>query len=196
MIPPHHRYRPAGHRDPLHDCLRCVFTTTQIKQRVEQLATDLNHHYYGMDLHAVVLMDGAIPFATDLLRHLIIPVRIHYFKISSYTGTTSDRIDFDPARLSAISSAITGKPVLVVEDILDTGQTLDFVEQVLRPHARRYGEAVLLDKGKTAEVTESPRWVGFSCPDEFVVGYGLDYDGAYRHLPGIHVLKPEMIGQS
>ncbi len=168
---------------------RILITEEQIARRVRHLTCQLQKDFAGRDLVIVSLLNGTVMFLADLVRHLSLPLRLDFIGVSSYgAGTESGELTFT----KQLRIDVRGRDVLVVDDILDTGKTLKRVLAVLRTHKpRRIKVCVLLEK--KARRTEKVRadYVGFQIPDEFVVGYGLDYAERYRNLPFVGVLKPE-----
>lgn len=172
-----------------HDDLeRILISPEDIARRVRELAADINRDFAGRDTVVVAVLNGTVIFLADLLRHLQLPLRLDFVGASSYgAGTTSGELSFTrTARLD-----FRGRDVLLVDDILDTGKTLDRVATHLRSfRPRRLRTCVLLDKKARRRVKIRADYVGFHIPDEFVVGYGLDFAERYRNLPGIAILKP------
>lgn len=169
---------------------RVLISEERIARRVKRVARQIQHDFAGRDLVVVALLNGTIMFLADLVRHLSLPMRLDFIGVSSYgEGTTSGELVFNrQMRLD-----VRGRDVLVVDDILDTGRTLKRVCATIRAHKpRRLKICVLLEK--KARRTEKIRadYVGFSIPDLFVVGYGLDYAERFRNLPFVGVLKPEV----
>jgi hypoxanthine phosphoribosyltransferase len=167
-----------------------LITEAQLRRRVQELARALTHDYVGADLLVVPLLTGTIMFPADLLRHLRLPLRLDFVGVSSYReGTESRELVFTKElRLEA-----RGRDVLLVDDILDTGKTLAAVQKRLRrakPHSLR--TCVLLDKPERRTQPVEVDYVGFEIPNEFVVGYGLDYAERYRNLPFVGVLRPDL----
>jgi hypoxanthine phosphoribosyltransferase len=168
---------------------RVLFGPDMIQSRVADLAQEIEQNYAGCELTVVALMDGAVFFVADLLRHLTLPVRLYTLSVASYHGGTSssgrvaiaEKLPFD----------LKGRHVLLIDDILDTGLTLgtvrDRILEECRPESLKV--AVLLDKDRP-RMREAPvDYVGFKIADEFVVGYGMDYNGHYRNLPCIGILN-------
>jgi len=159
-----------------------------IDKRVEQLAVDICQEYGNEPLKVIILLHGALWFAADILRRIPRPLEIECLRASSYLGglASSGTVSIgDPL------PNVNGYRVLVVDDILDSGRTLATVVTALqRAGANDVKSAVLLDKQTTRAVPFVADYVGFEIPDEFVVGYGLDYKGLYRNLPCIGVLDP------
>jgi len=168
---------------------RVLITEAQIARRVRQLTRQLQRDFKNRDLVIVSLLNGTVMFLADLIRHLSLPLRLDFIGVSSYgAGTESGELVFT----KQLRLDVRGRDVLVVDDILDTGRTLQRVLAILRQHQpRRLKVCVLLEK--KARRTEKVRadYVGFQIPDLFVVGYGLDYAERYRNLPFVGVLKPE-----
>ena len=163
---------------------------TEIAARVRELAADIERDFAGKDLLAVALLTGTVPFLADLIRHIALPMRLDFMGVSSYgSGTAPGELVFTKElRLEA-----RGRDVLLVDDILDTGKTLHAVIDKL--HAlkpRSLKTCVLLEKKSRRAEAITADYVGFEVPDEFVIGYGLDYAERYRNLPFIGVLKPEI----
>ena len=171
------------------DVERVLLTAEQIEARVAELGRRISVDYRGRDLLVVGILCGSFPFIADLVRHVNLPLAIDFMAVSSYGDRTSSsgvvRI------LKDLGTPITGRHVLLVEDIVDSGQTLRYLIDNLgtrRPASLEI--CTLLDKQEARVVDTETLYVGFDCPNEFVVGYGLDYAGSYRNLPYIGVLKP------
>ena len=166
-----------------------LFSEDQIKDRVIELGHTLTKDYLpDQPLVLIGVLRGALHFLSDLSRTLPQPVEIDFISVSSYVGTQSS----GKVTLSQdISTEITGKHALIVEDIVDTGRTLHALLNHFRPHnPLSLKTCALLDKPSKREVSVSVDYTGFSIPDQFVVGYGLDYNQAYRHLPYIGIFQP------
>ena len=173
---------------------KIILPEAEIMRRVGELAGQITASYQAQsaaDLVVVGILRGAVVFMSDLIRRLPLPLTIDFMAISSYGGSTESsgavRI------LKDISESIEGKHVLVVEDIVDTGLTLQNLLDVLK--ARKplsLAVCALLNKPSRRKAKVAVDYCGFEIPDEFVVGYGLDFAGHYRHLPYIGVLKPEI----
>ncbi len=168
-----------------------VLTEEQIQRRIRELGGQISDDYAGSTLLLVGVLRGAALFIADLARAIDIPVEIDFMAVSSYGSSTKSsgvvRIIKD------LDEAIFGRDVLVVEDILDTGLTLKYLLRNLASRNPKSLEVVtLLAKEGKQRVPIQCRYVGFDVPDEFVVGYGLDYAERYRNLPYIGVLKPEV----
>ena len=169
-----------------------LITEAQIKAKVAELAGQLSADYAGRELTLVSVLKGSLPFMADLMRAITIPVQIDLMEVSSYGGTSTESSGLVRI-LKDLSSSIEGRDVLIVEDIIDTGLTLNYLHRYLRgkdPASLRI--CTLLDKPARRLVEIEIDYRGFTIPDQFVVGYGLDYGEFYRNLPYIGVLKPEV----
>lgn len=170
-----------------------LISRAQIAARVRQLSCELERDFAGQDLVVVAILNGTVMFLADLIRHLSIPLRLDFIGVSSYRlSTKSGELVFT----KELRLDVRGREVLLIDDILDTGKTLSQVTarlQQLQP--RRLKTCVLLEK--TVPRTEKIKadYVGFSIPNLFVVGYGLDYAERYRNLPFIGVLKETKNGE-
>lgn len=173
---------------------RVLIDEPTIDDRIGQLAADLDAEYRDGAPLMVGVLTGAVTFMTDLMRAMTIPVEIDFMAVSSYGAATKSsgvvRI------LKDLNEEIEGRRVLVVEDIVDSGLTLSYLLDVLgRRNPRDIKVVALLLKEKGTPPPAKVDWVGFPIPDEFVVGYGLDYAGRYRNLPYVAVLDPGLIGE-
>ena len=168
---------------------RVLYSHTQIQRRVRVLARRISHDYAGKQLVLVGILKGVICFMADLMQHLSLPVTLDFMAISYYGGDgqmVKITKDFD--------SNMTGQHIVMVEDIVDTGMTLNYVLNHLSAHnPASLRVCTLLDKRARRLIDVPLDYVGFEIPDEFVVGYGLDYKGQYRNLPFIGILYPELI---
>jgi hypoxanthine phosphoribosyltransferase len=186
---------------------RVLIDRERIRVRVGELATrlagDLEAELArdGHTLHSegrvvlVPIMTGAMIFTADLVRQMPVKLSLGLIAVTSYPGAT---VESKGAQLAGeLPADLEGRHVIVIDDILDSGRTLDLVSRLIRerrPASLRI--AVLLDKKARRAVPIEADYVGFEIPDEFVVGYGLDYDGYYRNHPDIAVLKPEVLPRS
>jgi hypoxanthine phosphoribosyltransferase len=173
-----------------------LITSEQIQAKVAELGATLSRDYAGRDLILVSVLKGALPFMADLMRSIHIPVSIDLMEVSSYGGATTETSGLVRI-LKDLSSSIEDKDVLIVEDIIDTGLTLNYLLRYLRgKNPRSLRICALLDKPARRLVDIPIDYLGFTIPDQFVVGYGLDYGELYRNLPFIGVLRPEVYGQT
>ena len=168
----------------------------QIQAKVRELGARISADYAGRQLTLVSVLKGSLPFMADLMRAIAVPVQIDLMEVSSYGGTATETSGLVRI-LKDLSSSIDGKDVLIVEDIIDTGLTLNYLLRYLRgKNPRSLRICALLDKPARRLVEIAIDYRGFTIPDKFVVGYGLDYGEAYRNLPFIAVLKPEVYSRS
>ena len=173
------------------DILEVLLTEEQIKARIKELGAILSEEYAGKDPVVVGVLKGVVVFYADMIRELNVHCQIDFMWISSYAGTNSTgtmQVKRD------VSVDIKGRHVLILEDIFDTGHSLDFTyHHLLSKEPASLKICTLLDKPSRRDprVTLQPDYVGFTVPNAFVVGYGLDYNEHYRNLPYVGVLKPE-----
>ncbi len=180
--------------DYVNDIAEILITEAQLREKVAELGTRLSADYAGRDIVLVSVLKGSLPFMADLMRAMSIPVRIDLMEVSSYGGAVTETSGLVRI-LKDLSASIEGKDVLIVEDIIDTGLTLNYLLRYLRgknPASLRI--CTLLDKPARRLVEIGIDYRGFEIPDRFVVGYGLDYGEMYRNLPHIAVLRPEVYG--
>ena len=173
------------------DIERVLFSEEELNKRVSEIAAEINRDYAGKEPMLISVLRGSFVFMADLIRKIEVPCTIDFMSVSSYgKGTTSTgqvQITKD------LSDDIEGKDIIVVEDILDSGNTLSYLLELLR--ARKPASmklCTLLDKPDRRVKEVHVDYSGFTIPDEFVVGYGLDYAEKYRNLPYIGILKPEV----
>lgn len=164
-----------------------LYDAAAIADRVQELAKELDVAFEGSSIVAVVALKGAMPFSVDLIRAMQTPIQVELIRAKSYSGTESTgEVEFSLLP----EGDLTGKTVLVIEDILDTGRTARAIYgALLIQNPQRVHVVTLLDKPARREVEFEPDWVGFSIEDVFVVGYGLDYNEAFRQLPEIRILE-------
>ncbi len=173
------------------DIAGILLSQEQIERRVAELAAQIQKDYAGKELVMVCVLNGAAVFYIDLLMELDIPLEMNFIRVSSYgSGTKSSgsiRLLYD------LEADIAGKHVLIVEDIIDSGNTLKSLTALLAGRgAAEVKSCCLLDKPSRRSVAMEADYVGFRVPDEFLVGYGLDYAGKYRNLKFIGTLKKEI----
>ena len=174
---------------PVRGSGKAMITSQRIARRVRVLGQEISATYADIDqpLVIVVILKGAAVFASDLLRALSIPAELEFVRASSYGGGTSSSGKVKFAHL--VEGPLTGRHVLLVEDIVDSGRTINVILKKLkagRPASIRL--ATLLDRPARREVPVDIHFTGFVIPDRFVIGYGLDYAGLYRELPAIYSL--------
>jgi hypoxanthine phosphoribosyltransferase len=176
----------------LDDIERTLFHEQTILRRIDELGAQITADYEGRELTVVAILNGSLFFMADLLRRIQLPLRLGCISVSSYHGATESTgvVTFDQAMLPEAD----GRHVLILDDILDTGRTLHAICARMQTEASPASVrvCVLLQKNKPRAEEFQADYVGFEIGDEFVVGYGLDYDERYRNLPFIGVLKPEV----
>jgi hypoxanthine phosphoribosyltransferase len=163
----------------------------RLQARIAELGAEISRDYIGKDLLLLAVLKGSVVFMSDLMRHITVPHAIDFMATSSYgTGMESSGV---VRILKDLDSTIEGRNVLIVEDIIDTGRTLDYLMRILQARApRSLRICALLDKVSRREVPVQVDYTGFEIPDKFVFGYGLDYAELYRNLPYVAVLAPEL----
>jgi hypoxanthine phosphoribosyltransferase len=169
---------------------RVLVPSEEIEKRVRELGEHITKDYRDEELLLVGILRGAVVFLSDLMRHLELPCEIDFMEVSSYgAGTSSSGV---VRILKDLQEDITGRHVLIVEDIIDTGLTLSYLSRTLLARKPASLEiCALLSKPSRRQVELDVKYMGFEVPDVFVVGYGIDYAGAYRNLPDIHALGPQ-----
>ncbi|HET7676354.1 MAG TPA: hypoxanthine phosphoribosyltransferase [Candidatus Limnocylindrales bacterium] len=178
------------------DVAEVLVSAERIQSKVAELGALISSDYADRSVTLVSVLKGSLPFMADLMRAISIPVRIDLMEVSSYGGTATETSGLVRI-LKDLSSSIEGLDVLIVEDIIDTGLTLNYLLRYLRgKNPRTLRICTLLDKPARRLVEIPIDYKGFEIPDRFVVGYGLDYGEHYRNLPFIGVLKPEVYTSS
>lgn len=172
------------------DLLKVLITKEQIEERVKEMGKKITQDYQGDTPVLVSILKGSVAFMADLMRQIEIPCEIDFMSVSSYgTGTKTSGV---VKIIKDLDVEIEGRQVLIIEDILDSGMTLNYISDILRSRNPKSIElCTLLDKPERREIPVNVKYTGFVVPDEFVVGYGLDFNEKYRNLPYIGVLKPE-----
>lgn len=162
--------------------LKVLFSEEQLQKRIKELADEMNGFYNGEEVIAICVLKGAVMFATDLVKHLNMPLKMEFIRLSSYgTGfNTSGKVNAVDISLPDLN----GKNVLIIEDIVDTGLTAKFLMDFMHAnfHTKSTKFCSLLDKKITRKTEIEPDYYGFEIDDKFVVGYGLDYEGYMRNL--------------
>ena len=164
----------------------------QLRQKVAELGAQISRDYEGRDLLMVSILKGGAVFMADLMRTVTIPCAIDFMVVSSYGGANTESTGLVKI-VKDLDADLSGKDVLIVEDILDTGITLSNLLPMLRlrnPSSVKL--CTILSKPSRRKADIEPDYLGFEVPDEFVVGHGLDFDEKYRNLPYVGVLKPEI----
>jgi hypoxanthine phosphoribosyltransferase len=169
---------------------RVLITQPQLARRIQKLSREIERDFRGRETVVVALLSGTVMFLGDLIRHLEMPMRLDFMGVSSYgAGTESGELVIT----KELKLDVKGRDVLLVDDILDTGKTLKKVTAILRAlKPRRIKTCVLLNKSARRVEKVKADYIGFEIPDDFVVGYGLDFAEKYRNLPFVGVLHPHI----
>jgi len=177
------------------DIQRILISEKELHKRVKDMAAEITASFSGKDLLVIGILKGSVIFLADLVRQLPRPAAFDFMKVSSYGLSTES--SGSVSILCDITENISGRHILLAEDIIDTGQTLSRLIPLLRQrNPASVKVAALLDKPERRTASLSVDFTGFTIPDEFVVGYGLDYAEQYRNLPYIGVLKPSIYQRS
>ncbi len=173
------------------DKIRVMYSEEEVDQRIRELGEEISKRYEGKKLHMICVLKGGVFFMCELAKRITVPVTMDFMSVSSYgSGTKSSGI---VKIVKDLDQSIEGRDVLVVEDIIDSGRTLSYLMKIL--NERKPASlclCTLLDKPDRREVEDvNVDYTGFKVPDEFVVGYGLDYDQMYRNLPYVGVVENE-----
>jgi hypoxanthine phosphoribosyltransferase len=176
------------------DISELLFSEAQLKQRIAELGQQLSNDFDGKNPLIICVLKGAFIFMSDLIRNMTIPLQIDFMAVSSYGAASKSsgvvKINKD------LDVPVEGRDLIIVEDITDSGLTLQFLQDVLRrKNANSITVVALFDKPSRRKVDIKADYVGFLLPDEFIVGYGLDYAEKYRNLPYVGVLKREIYSQ-
>ncbi len=168
-----------------------LLTEEQIAAKVKEIGAQISRDYAGKNLMMVSVLKGSVVFMADLMRAITVPCQIDFMCVSSYgSGTNSSGV---VKIIKDLDINLHGLDLLIVEDILDSGKTLHYITKMLSDRGTASIRiATLLDKPERRAAPLTPDYCGFTVPDEFVVGYGLDYDEKFRNLPYIGILKPEI----
>lgn len=167
-----------------------MLSEEQVNERIRELAEQISKEYEGRSVHLICILKGSVFFCCDLAKRLTVPVTLDFMSVSSYGSETvsSGRVRI----LKDLDESIQGRDVIIVEDIIDSGNTLAYLKDLLGTRSPRSMEiCTLLDKPDRRVTNVDVKYVGFVIPDEFVVGYGLDYDQYYRNLPFVGVVEGE-----
>jgi len=175
----------------IRDIKKVLLTEEQILEKVRELGSAISKDYESKDLLIVGILKGSVLFASELIKNITIPCEIDFMAVSSYGNSTETsgvvRI------LKDLEHSIEGKDIIIVEDIIDSGVTLDYLLKYLTARKANSVEIVtLLTKPSRRKVDINVKYCGFEVPDEFLVGYGLDYAEKYRNLPYVGILKEEV----
>ena len=174
------------------DVKKILVSEEEIDQRSDELAKEISEYYRNRNSAPMVvgLLKGSVPFMMELVMKMDVDLEIDFMDVSSYSGTNSMEVKIN----KDVESPVIDKDVLIVEDIIDTGKTLDKVVEMFKAKgAKDIKIATLLDKPSRRVTNVKGDYIGFEVPDEFVIGFGLDYNQKYRNLPYVGVIKEEAI---
>lgn len=173
------------------DVQEILFTEERVDEKIRQMGAEISRDYEGKDLLVIGILKGATMFMSELVKRIDYPVEFDFMAVSSY-GKSSESSGVVRI-IKDLDKSIEGRHVLIVEDIIDTGLTLSYLKSLLEGREAASVKVVaLLDKPERRKVDIKADYLGFSVPDHFIVGYGLDYAEKYRNLPYVGVLKPEV----
>jgi len=173
------------------DILKVLITEEQIKARIKEMGEEISREYADKDPVVLGVLKGVVVFYGDMIRQITVPCQMDFMCLSSYQGTKSTG---NMIVKQDMSVDVNGRHVLILEDIYDTGGSLNYTyHHLMSKNPASVKICTLLDKPERRKpgITLQPDWVGFTIPNEFVVGYGLDFNEHYRNLPYVGVLKPE-----
>lgn len=177
--------------DPLEDLDKILVREREIQSRLAELGEEILNDYNGRELAVIAIINGAVIFVADLIRQIQLPIQLDCIRVASYRDES--RPVQAPEIIDRIRLNLKGIHVLLIDDILDTGQTLSRItETIAEMQPASIKTCVLLDKDTPRAVDFTADYIGFKIPDAFVVGYGLDFAERYRQLPCIGILKPEL----
>lgn len=169
--------------------IKLLFSTEEIQNKVKEIAEEINCYYSDEEVYVICVLKGAALFTSDLVKHLNIPVKMEFIRLSSYGSSIASSGKVNAVDISLPD--LNDKNVLVVEDIVDTGLTakflLDFINNNFKTKTTKF--CSFLDKKCFRKISIEPDYFGFEIDNKFVIGYGLDYDGAYRNLPYIGYIE-------
>ena len=170
------------------DKIRVLLTEEEVDRRINEVAEEINRDYAGKAVHLICILKGGVFFTCELAKRLTVPVSMDFMSVSSYgAGTVSSGV---VRIIKDLDEPLEGKHVLIAEDIIDSGRTLSYLIEVLKQrHPASIRLCTLLDKPERREKDVKADYCGFEVPDEFIVGYGLDYAQKYRNLPYIGVVE-------
>ena len=179
----------------MEDKIRVLISEEDVNKKISEVAAQISRDYEGREIHLICILKGGVFFTCELAKRITVPVSLDFMSVSSYgAGTVSSGV---VKIIKDLDIDLHGLDLLIVEDILDSGLTLDYIRNMLmdrKPNSIRI--CTLLDKPERRKANITADYKGFEIPDEFVVGYGLDYAEHYRNLPYIGVLKPEVYSEA
>ena len=168
-----------------------LYSQEQIENRIKELGKQISRDYQGQDLLVIGVLKGAFIFMADLVRKIDLPLELDFISVSSYGAST---VSSGEVRITKdLDYSVEGKSILLVEDIVDTGLTLNYIQEILKKrNPKSVKICCLLDKPSRRKSKVVAKYIGFTIEDAFVVGYGLDYAGKYRNYPAVGILKPSV----
>ncbi|MBO6207354.1 MAG: hypoxanthine phosphoribosyltransferase [Lachnospiraceae bacterium] len=172
------------------DTIKVLISEEQVKERIKELGARISREYEGKSLHLICILKGSIFFTCELARYITVPVTLDFITVSSYGNgkTSTGKVSI----VRDLTEGIQARDVLVIEDIVDTGRTLSYLMEMLKErNPASIKLCTLLDKPNRRTHPVDVEYVGFEVPDEFIVGWGLDYAQNYRNLPYIGILGDE-----
>ncbi|MDR0300220.1 MAG: hypoxanthine phosphoribosyltransferase [Streptococcaceae bacterium] len=169
---------------------KVLISEDQITQRAKELGSELTKDFEGKNPLILGILRGSIPFLAELVKHIDTHVEMDFMALSSYHGGTKS--SGEVKMIMDLDTPVNGREVIIVEDIIDTGLTLKYLRELLEHRGAIVTIVTMLDKKAGRKVEIDPDYLGFDIPNEFVVGFGLDYDENYRNLPYVGVLKQEV----
>ncbi|WP_256762284.1 hypoxanthine phosphoribosyltransferase [Cohnella sp. WQ 127256] len=173
------------------DIQEVLYSQEEIQQKVQELGAAISRDYEGRNPLVICVLKGAFIFMADLSRNVTVPLELDFMAVSSYGNST--RSSGEVKIIKDLDVSVEGRDILIVEDIIDSGLTLSYLIDVLeRRNALSVNVVALFDKPGRRTVDLNADYTGFTIPDAFVVGYGLDYAEKYRNLPYVGILKPEI----
>ncbi|MBC8080836.1 MAG: hypoxanthine phosphoribosyltransferase [Gorillibacterium sp.] len=176
------------------DIKEVMYSEEEIQQKIKELGQQISRDYQGKELFVICVLKGAFIFMADLVKNVDIPLELDFMAVSSYGAST--RSSGVVKIIKDLDVSVEGRDVLIVEDIIDSGMTLSYVIELLEGRAANSVKVVaLFDKPARRTVPLQPDYRGFEIPDEFVVGYGLDFAEKYRNLPYVGILKEEIYSE-
>ena len=172
----------------MHDEVKVLISEEEVNQKINELAEQISKDYEGKAVHLICILKGSVFFCCELAKRITVPVTLDFMSVSSYGSETvsSGRVRI----LKDLDESIQGKHCIIIEDIIDSGRTLSYLRDLLATRSpKSLSICTLLDKPDRRVTDVKVQYVGFEIPDEFVVGYGLDYDQIYRNLPYVGVIR-------
>ena len=169
---------------------KVLVSEEEIIEKSKELGEILTKEYEGKNPLVLGILRGSVPFLAELIKHIDCHLETDFMTVSSYHGGTKS--SGEVKLILDVDTAVKGRDILIVEDIIDTGRTLKYLKELLEHRGANVKIVTLLDKPEGRIVEIKPHYSGFTIPNEFVVGFGLDYEENYRNLPYVGVLKPEV----